>query len=410
MIKTISTIFRTNHSHAINMTFGAWAIALQLFFCNGLLAQDKPEIPHIDSIVPSLIQPQKIESQTIWFDDFDSGWKEYPEKSGNITSQEVFGGKGRALETFYPKGEKGGGKGACKVWFGDNPINYGHVGTKIVCKSKRFDEIYARVYVKHQHGWEGGAPAKLMRMTSFENGNFAQSMISHLWAAGDLDYQTLDPVCCVRNGRVLSTKYNDWNAMKWLGNSPHGLFPLARADWWVCVEFHTRLNTPGASDGMCEVWIDGKLDCIRTNLDFRGTYTNHSINSVMLEAYWNKGAPKDLYRWFDNFVVSQKPIGPIVCPPNPMLIKTPFYGSGRQAGWNFELAEDADLAKAVFISNELGVENRGIVTSATGEFRGVLAGKNQLESGRTYVARCRQKNDAGTWSQWSPWHQKFRVE
>jgi hypothetical protein len=197
--------------------------------------------------------------------------------------------------------------------------------------------------------------------------------------------------------------------MKWLGNTPTGAFPIARADWWVCVEFHTRLNTPGKSDGECQVWIDGQLDCERKNLDFRGTYSEHTINSAMLEAYWNKGAPRDLRRWFDNLVVSTRPIGPAVCSANPTLFKTPYHGPGSQAAWCFELAENPASPETVFVSSELTSERKAVVSVENGVFKGALLGLKQLDAGHIYYARCRQKSDSGVWSDWSPWHQGFRV-
>lgn len=388
----------------------AAAAAMQWLFVASLAAQERPETPHVDSVSLSVKQPHERAAETLWFDDFDSGWRDYPEKSGSLTRDVAFGRKGQSLETFYPKGERGGGAGSCKVWFGDNPIDYGQVGSKIVRKGEKFEEIYMRAYVKHQHGWEGGGPAKLMRMTSFVSNSFAQSMISHLWSSGESDCVTLDPVRCVVDGRVMAKKYNDWEGMKWLGNSPAGTFALSKADWWVCVEFRTRLNTPGKSDGECQVWIDGRLDCERRNLDFRGTYADHGINSAMLEAYWNKGAPRDLHRWFDNLVVSTRPIGPVVCPANPTLFKTPYRGPGSQAAWQFELAENPDSPDVVFSSRGLNTQEESVVTPETGEFKSGLTGKRGLASGKIYFARCRQQSDAGTWSEWSPWHQGFKVE
>ncbi len=44
--------------------------------------------------------------------------------------------------------------------------------------------------------------------------------------------------------------------------------------------------------------------------------------------------------WYDNFVVSTKPIGPVVCPSNPVLVKTPYHGPGDLAALEAELSTD----------------------------------------------------------------------
>ena len=61
---------------------------------------------------------------------------------------------------------------------------------------------------------------------------------------------------------------------------------------------------------------------------------------MFLETYWNKGSPVTQRRWIDNFVISTRPIGPVTCPRNPVLIKTPYRGTGKQQEWKVEIAAD----------------------------------------------------------------------
>jgi len=70
------------------------------------------------------------------------------------------------------------------------------------------------------------------------------------------------------------------------------------------------LNTPGQKDGLNQLWIDGRLEAERKNLDWRGDYTGHGINAVFLETYWNDGSPVTQSRWIDNFVISTRPSVP----------------------------------------------------------------------------------------------------
>jgi hypothetical protein len=41
-------------------------------------------------------------------------------------------------------------------------------------------------------------------------------------------------------------------------------------DQWYCIEIHLRMNTPGVSDGIAQIYVDGKLTTNYTNAGFRG--------------------------------------------------------------------------------------------------------------------------------------------
>ena len=173
------------------------------------------------------------------------------------------------------------------------------------------------------------------------------------------------------------------------------------------LECRVKLNTPGKSDGINQLWIDGRLECERHNLNFRGSYDKHGINAVFLESYWNRGSPVTQSRWYDNFIVSTKPIGPVVCPANPVLVRTPYYGPGELAEWEVQLAGDFDGKDVVFKSNILKASEKVTIENSAGIFTGSLAGADKLADGKTYYARVRQKGTTGDWSDWSRWHQGF---
>lgn len=129
-----------------------------------------------------------------------------------------------------------------------------------------------------------------------------------------------------------------------------------------------------------------------------------------MESYWNAGSVKTQGRWFDNFIISTEPIGPVVCPANPVLYKTPYSGPAKLVGWEVELASDFEGKDVVFKSNIQGSDDRITINETNGRFSGTLNGKMALDSGQIYFARVRQKSSTGEWSDWSRWHQGFRGE
>lgn len=361
-----------------------------------------PETPRIMSVRMSAVQPQESAASTIWYDDFSADRPGYTEKQNEPDLSTGFGGQGGSLGCFYATGSQGTGNR--KVFFGDSPT-----GT-VIRPGERFDEVYWRVYVKHQYGWTGGGPAKMSRVTSIVNSTWSQAMISHVWSSGEA--LTLDPVRLVEGDRLLSTKYNDFDNMKWLGNRPASDFKISSAGesgWWVCVEASCRLNTPGLSDGETRLWIDGRIEAERTGLDFRGSYTGHSLNALFLEAYWNNGSPVDQWRWYDNFVISTEPIGPVTAPRNPTLYKMPYHGPGTQQSWQVELAS-ATRETVLWRAEIPGASDSVAVDATNGEFLGGLAGKVILNPGALYRLRVRQQSSEGAWSEWSRWHQQFLTE
>src|SRR5262249_48847998 len=145
-----------------------------------------------------------------------------------------------------------------KVFFGDSPTG------RVVRKRETFDDVCWRVYVKHQPGWSGGGEAKLSRITSIVSPRWNQAMIGHVWTTGET--LTLDPATGVRDDRVVTTQYNDFAKLRWLGNRPPAKLQLSssgESGWWVCVEARVKLNTPGERDGLMQLWIDGRLESER---------------------------------------------------------------------------------------------------------------------------------------------------
>jgi hypothetical protein len=329
------------------------------------------------------------------------------DSSGEIDNSVKFGKVGGSMIAGF-KINQVSGDGNRKIAFGD------FTNSKVTVKTEqKYNEIYWRIYVKHEHGWEG-SPKKFSRATSIVSDNWQQAMIAHVWSGAD-NSLTLDPASGVyrQTDSITTTGYNDFDNLSWLGNKPSSEFRISatkESGYWVLVESRAKLNTPGKNDGINQLWIDGRLEAERKNLNFRGKYTRHGINAVFLESYWNEGSVKTQGRWFDNFVVSTKAIGPVICPANPILYKTPYFGPGELAEWDIEIASDYDGKDVVYKSHISGNKENINVKQNTGNFLGSLNGRTMLSSGKTYFCRVRQKSSNGEWSNWSSWHQGFVVE
>ncbi len=257
----------------------------------------------------------------IFCDDFEDNtplkrqgrYFEYDNDDGDFVIEDGVGLNGsRGMRARFQSGEVSAG--ALHLAFGRVPDAYFNKGIR---PGEDFREIYYRVYMRNQAGWTGN-PAKLSRATVLAGSNWSQAMIAHLWSSGN--YLLVDPASGVdNNGNVVTTKYNDFDNLHWLGNK-RGVTPIFSpqyADRWFCIEAHVRLNDPGQSNGVQEFWIDGNLEARRAGLNFVGTYADYGINAIFLENYWNSGSTKLQERYFDSFVVSTRRIGCLcVADPN----------------------------------------------------------------------------------------------
>jgi hypothetical protein len=200
--------------------------------------------------------------------------------------------------------------GSLKLAFGRTPIAYQR---PVDDGTADYRELYWRVYVRSQPGWQPNGNDKFTRASVFAGQNWQQAAILHVWGGSSGDVQNdyvLDPVSGVQNGKVVTTQYNDFAHFTWLG-AVNGHTPVfgSGAGQWHCIEAHMRLNEPGLSNGVAELWVDGSLDAQRADLNYVGDFTAYGINALYLENYINNGAPQAQVRDYDDLVVSTRRIG-----------------------------------------------------------------------------------------------------
>ena len=256
---------------------------------------------------------------TIFCDDFESGtplkdrYFEYGDNGGMFVPLKGVGrDSGIGMRVRWQPGQVGAG--GFKKSFGKTPDGY--IGRHAVTPDTMYDEIYWRIDVRTQPGWQGGGADKLSRAMTLANSNWAQGMIAHIWSSGPGNaYLGMDPASGISpSGELVSTQYNDFSHLRWLGfkRGDIDLFSTSNSGKWYCVVAHAKLNTPGKKDGIFEFWINDSLQAGSYDLNWHGTWNKDQkhlkINAIFIENYWNKGSPVLQERYLDNFVISTKPI------------------------------------------------------------------------------------------------------
>jgi hypothetical protein len=247
----------------------------------------------------------------IWCEDFESDRSDdYFE--GTVDRQAGVGINSSTAAAFhYTELTKGGG--GFKVAFGRTPTLY---FSPVDTGKNDYREIYWRMFVYLPTSWVGNGADKLSRATILVDDNWSQAMIAHVWSGSDPgpDSQRLliDPASGTDlDGNVVTTKYNDFGNLHWLGRKPSQFPIFAKQNFgkWQCVEARVKLNQTGLTNGLFQIFINGKLEAENTALNWVGTYSDYGINAVFFENYWNNGSPVTQTRYFDNLVISTTPIG-----------------------------------------------------------------------------------------------------
>lgn len=258
----------------------------------------------------------RAQAAWIWCDDFDTdrtaSYYEYSDAGGNFVRQAGVGINGStAMHAHYTQGTVD--IGYLHLAVGKTPSSYLR---PVGAGTATYRELYWRLYVRYAPGWTGGGGNKLTRAVSMAKADLSEAAFAHVWSGQDgtagANQLYIDPASGTDSaGNLLTVGYNDFAHMRWLGarGSTLTLFDSAHIGPWYCVEVHAKLNDPGSANGVMQLYINGTLQAQDTGMNWVGDFTAYGFNVVMLENYWNAGAPRNEDRYIDNFVVSTQPIG-----------------------------------------------------------------------------------------------------
>jgi hypothetical protein len=252
----------------------------------------------------------------IWCDDFEqdrsASYFEVQHADGRFTRDSLVGIAGSVgMHARFEKGRTQ--SGALHLAFGRTPAPYFR---PVDSGTRDYRAIYWRVWVRLDSAWQGGGGYKLSRATVFADAQWAQAMIAHVWAGqgegARSQHLVLDPATGTDGrGTVRTRKYNDFERLRFIGSQlgRTAVFGSRRVGRWQCVEAEVVLNDAGRANGRFVLWVDGVEDARRERLNWLGGYEAYGLNAVLLENYWNGGAPRAQSRYIDNFVVSTARIG-----------------------------------------------------------------------------------------------------
>ncbi len=119
------------------------------------------------------------------------------------------------------------------------------------------------------------------------------------------------------NGRIVQYVYYPDQADKYGDDFNWDMDGKTRAfipGKWQCVETYVQLNDPGKSNGFIRSWLDGEPALEVENIRFRTT-PNLKIDKMYFDTFFGGNDPswapiQDEKAWFDDFVISDKYIGP----------------------------------------------------------------------------------------------------
>jgi hypothetical protein len=285
-------------------------------------AQPAPSVPVATPVPVDTASNQPIVHECdaarpawIFCDDFETDrlgrYFEYASQDSSFVRADSVGVLGSiGMRVHFRKGQVDAG--SLKLAFGKTPSAYMR---PVDSGATVYRELYWRMYVRNDPAWTGGGGDKLSRALVLTSGSWSEAMGAPVWSGGTAtgsSYLAIDPFSGTDiAGTLVATTYNDFPHLRWLGavRSRTPIFDRSHVGRWYCVEAYVRLNDPGQSNGVFQLWIDDYLEARRSDLNWVGRFSDYGLNAVFFENYWNAGAPAAQDRYMDNIVVSTSRIG-----------------------------------------------------------------------------------------------------
>lgn len=181
---------------------------------------------------------------------------------------------------------------------------------------KEPDELYFRYYLRLADDWnptlEGGKMPGMAGTYNTAGWGGRRSDGTNGWSMrggflrifeGDHPMQGLTQLVTYAYHADMPSIYGDhWT---WPG-------ALLERNRWYSIEQRIKLNSPNASDGILQVWLDGRQIVERKNIRYRSVDRLH-IEDVWINVYHGGVAvsPHDQHVFIDNVVVARNYIGPM---------------------------------------------------------------------------------------------------
>jgi len=119
----------------------------------------------------------------------------------------------------------------------------------------------------------------------------------------------------------------------WQGDRADGAFPVNQ---WNNIVLHVKENTPGESDGVIQMWINGGLEIVRSDVNYFGGYAGGQTWNMLLLSDNGDGpsAPDTMQLFWDDVLIDTQSVFGGSTPgsgePDPALGKpgTPYVVPG----------------------------------------------------------------------------------
>lgn len=217
-----------------------------------------------------------------------------------------------ALLVTYLDGQEWNGQATFRFGEGPGAPN----GAQVYRPDERFDEVWVQMHVRTQAMWPDGGYGHLFDIGAVSNESWASAYFARVSSEVGVDGSRLIAAAynCVDGPDILCNGApNDTMLYEELAASPgmSDLFVDDLSAQWHCIQVHVALGTPGQSNGVYELSLDGQLEFSATNLDYQEQWGDNGFNELAILGLWSApSSPEpDLVRAIDEVIVSTAPVG-----------------------------------------------------------------------------------------------------